>query len=92
MLLKCIQILHERPSFGIAYYKNHDSEAVKGQYSHTRLFKTLGLISETIYELLIETLWQIHELPKFNFFWKAWCKTVMSLMLMDLRYHNLVRI
>ena len=90
MLLKCIQILHERPSFGIAYYKNH--EAVKGQYSHTRLFKTLGLISETIYELLIETLWQIHELPKFNIFWKAWCKTVMSLMLMDSRYHNLVRI
>ena len=25
MLLKCIQNLHERPSFGIAHYKNHES-------------------------------------------------------------------
>ena len=25
MLLKCIQSLHERQSFGIAYYKDHES-------------------------------------------------------------------
>ena len=25
MLLKSIQNMHERPSFGIAHYKNHDS-------------------------------------------------------------------
>ena len=25
MLLKCIQNMHDRPSFGIAHYKNHDS-------------------------------------------------------------------
>ena len=63
LLPKCTQSLHERPSFGIAYYtviwitNLFKRETVKGQYSHTRLFNTLEFISQTICELLTGILW-----------------------------------
>ena len=75
MLLKCIQEWHERPYFGIAHYKKHQS------VQNTRHLKasTLTLLylnsvtdsecpSHKLSGILIEILWQIHELPKFNIF------------------------
>ena len=83
MLLKCIQSLHERPSFGIAHYT---------VLRIMNLFKTWQLKASTL--TLIKCLrsfnWNhvtFHDLPKTNLSWKA-----LSLLLMDSRYHNLVRI
>ena len=67
-------------------YKNHESVqnmTIKSQYSHTGLFKTLGLISQTFYKLLIEIMWHSMIWQKITFLLKA-----VSLLLMDLRYHN----
>ena len=89
MLLKCIQSLHERPSFGIAHYT---------VIIAMNLFKVWQLALSQSYiqdsrAHIANILWAFnwnhvtfHDLPKINISWKA-----VSLLLMDSRCHNLVR-
>ena len=74
MLPKCIQNLQQMPSFGIAHYKNHESVQNTRQLKASTLTLVYlssvigygGSFANNISWILIEILWQIHDLPKCN--------------------------